>query len=78
MTRNITMAIEETLLKKARKIAVEKDTTVTGLIRKYLETLVHREEGVKKETISELAGLLDRSKAEVGEKTWSREDLHER
>jgi len=78
MTKNITMAINADLLKKARKIAVDKDTTVTGLIRNYLENLVEQEGKSKKETISELVELLNRSSAEVGKKTWTREDLHER
>lgn len=78
MTRNITMAIDDKLLKKARKIAVDKDTTVTGLIREYLETLVLREDSAKKETISELSALLERSEAVVGNKKWTRDDLHER
>jgi hypothetical protein len=78
MTRNVTLAIDAELLKKARKIAVDKDTTVTGLIRNYLETLIEKEGKSKKETISELVKLLDHSNARVGKKTWSREDLHER
>lgn len=78
MTRNLTMAIDENLLKKARKIAVDKNTTVTGLIRTYLKYLIEQEEKSKNEIISELTDLFDRSKAVVGEKTWSRKDLYER
>ncbi len=78
MTRNITMAIDEDLLKKARKVAVEKNTTVTGLIREYLNRLVEQEEKNKKDIISELSKLFDMSKAFVGEKTWMRGNLHER
>ncbi len=78
MTKNLTMAIDSALLKKARKIAVEKDTTVTGLIRIYLETLVEKEEKTKDAIIAELTGLFDRSDAAVGGNNWSRESLHER
>jgi serine/threonine protein kinase HipA of HipAB toxin-antitoxin module len=78
MTKNLTMAFDEDLLKKARKIAVDKNTTVTGLIRTHLNNLVEQEKKDKKEIISELIGLFDRSKAVVGKKTWSREELHER
>ncbi len=77
MTRHITMALDDKLLKKVRKIAVDKDTTVTGLIREYLETLVLREESTKKEIISELSALLDRSEAVVGNQKWTRDDLHD-
>ncbi|MBN2356932.1 hypothetical protein JXO59_12525 [candidate division KSB1 bacterium] len=78
MTKNLTMAIDEALLKKARKIAIDRDTTLTGLIRKYLQNLVEQEEKSKAAGIQELFDLFERSEAVVGEKTWTRDDLHER
>ena len=78
MNKNITMAIDQDLLKKARKIAVDKNTTVSGLIRSYLNNLVEQEEKNKDEIISELTNIFDHSKAVIGNKNWNREDLHER
>jgi predicted transcriptional regulator len=75
---NITMSVDDELLKKARKIAVEKDTTLTGLIREYLEQLVEREEAGKEIAIAELKRLFAQKKAVFGARTWTREDLHER
>jgi hypothetical protein len=78
MTKNVTMAINEDLLKKARKIAIEKNTTLTALIRKHLESLVEQEEQNRARIVSELVELIDHSNAVIGRKTWNREDLHER
>ena len=78
MTKNVTMAIDEDLLKKARKIAVDKNTTVTGLFRTFLHHLVEQEEKSKEEIIAELRDIFDRSQAVIGEKTWVREDIYER
>ena len=78
MTKNVTMAINEDLLKRARKIAIEKNTTLTALIRKHLESLVEQEEQNRARIVSELVELLDHSNAVIGRKTWNREDLHER
>lgn len=78
MTRNVTMAIDETLLKKARKIAIEKNTTFTDLVRNYLNGLVEQEETLKQEVVSELSDLFDNAIARTGTKTWTRDDLHER
>jgi hypothetical protein len=78
MTRNITMAIDTDLLKKARKIAVERDTTVTGLIRNYLKNLVEQQDGSRQETAAEFERLIEDSRARIGEKRWSRDDLYER
>ena len=36
---NITLSLDEKLVKNVRKIAVEKDTTLTGVIRAHLEHL---------------------------------------
>jgi hypothetical protein len=78
LTKNVTMAMDEDLLKKARKIAVDKNTTMSGLIRAYLINLVEQEEKSKKEIISELTAILDHSHAVIGKKNWNRKDLYER
>ena len=75
---NITMAFKEDLLKKARKIAIDKDTTLTGLIRDYLQALVEQEARLKEGSIDELMQLFHSSKAVVGPRTWTRDDLHAR
>jgi hypothetical protein len=36
---NITLSLDEDLVKMVRKIAVDRDTTLTGLVREYLEKL---------------------------------------
>jgi len=75
---NITMSIDAELLKRARKIAIEKDTSLTGLIRSYLQELVEKEEVLKVTATSELESLFASSEAVVGKKTWSRDELHAR
>jgi hypothetical protein len=72
------MSIDAELLKRARKIAIEKDTSLTGLIRSYLQELVQKEEVLKVTATSELESLFASSEAVVGKKTWSRDELHAR
>lgn len=36
---SITLSLDDELVKKVRKIAVERDTTLTGMVRDYLERL---------------------------------------
>jgi hypothetical protein len=36
---NITLSLDEKLVKEVRKIAVDRDTTLTGLVREYLQKL---------------------------------------
>ena len=73
---NITMSIDDEVLKEARKIAVEKDTSLTGLIRGYLKELVEKEVVLKEMAALELESIFASSEAVIGEKTWSRDGLH--
>ncbi len=75
---NVTMTIDNDLLKQARKIAIDKETTLTGLIREYLRDLVEKDELRRKIAAYELEKLFAASKAVVGPKSWRRDDLHER
>jgi len=36
---NITLSLDDDLVKEVRKIAVERDTTLTGLVRSYLQEI---------------------------------------
>jgi hypothetical protein len=77
MTRNITLSIEDSILKEVRRIAVEQETTVNGLVRRYLHELV----GEKKKRAKarrHLLKLLPKMKARVGRVDWTREELHAR
>jgi hypothetical protein len=72
------MSIDRELLKKARKIAIERKTNLPGLIRSYLKDLVEKEEVLKELAAAELESLFASSEAVIGKKTWERDDLHGR
>jgi len=36
---NITLSLDTELVRRLRKIAVEPDTTLTGMVREYLESI---------------------------------------
>ena len=76
--KNITMSIDEKLLKKARKAAIDKNTSLNALIREYLEYLAENEENNKRKIVEELQLMFNKSTAIVGKKRWNREELHAR
>ena len=39
--KNLTLTIDEDLLRSARKVALDRDTSVNQLVRTYLSALVH-------------------------------------
>ncbi len=75
---NITISLDDGILKKAKKIAIDKDTSFNGLVREYIIGLVDQEERSRLLMIEELDSLFARSSAVVGEITWTRDTLHER
>jgi hypothetical protein len=77
---NVTLSIDDELVKEVRKIAVEQDTTLTGLIRAHLEELAaeHAKSGRKRRDREALERSFSQVQYRLGKKTWRREDLYER
>jgi len=77
---NITLSIEDDLVKEVRKIAVERDTTLTGLVRSYLQELAaeHAKSGRKRRELEALQESFKQFQFRLGKRTWKREDLYER
>ena len=75
---NVTLAVDDDVLKKVRKLAVERNTTLTAMVRSILCQLATREDVRTEEMIAELRETFDAGDFRVGPRTWSREDLHAR
>ena len=77
---NITLSLEDELVKEVRKIAVERDTTLTGLVRTYLQELAaeNAASGRKRREREALDRTFERFQLKVGKRTWTRADLHVR
>ena len=77
---NIRLSLPEDLVKRVRKVAVDRDTTLTGLVREYLSE-VARQESTAGRTRREREALersFEMFQYGVGKRTWKREDLYER
>lgn len=75
--RNLTLAIDEEILLAARKVALDRNTTVNRLVREYLAELV-KEDGRRRAARRRLAAKMRKGLYVVGEATWTRDELHER
>ena len=74
---NVTIDIEQNLLNRVGRLAKDRNTTVSEMVRSYLEQLASREEEMPaEERIEKLRAVFDAGNAEVGPITWNREDLH--
>ncbi len=75
--KNVTIAIDEATLRDARRIAAERSTSLNALIRDFLERLALREAHARRAR-RRIEELCRESTAEVGERGWTRDELHER
>jgi plasmid stability protein len=75
MTKNLTLAIDDDLLDRARVIAAVKRTSVNELVREFLTRLVEQERG-KDEARAALLKLIDESEADMGDWRPSRSDTY--
>jgi metal-responsive CopG/Arc/MetJ family transcriptional regulator len=75
--KNVTIALDEKLLREVRRIAADRSTTLNSMIRGFLEELAERESGVAKAR-RRIVELCRETQAEVGPRTWTRDELHER
>lgn len=78
-TQNVTLAVRKDVLRKARLLAVKRNTSLSRLLTETLEELVAREDRYEAARRRHLA-LLERGfdLGTGGTATWRREDLHER
>jgi len=75
--RNVTITLDQDLLVEARVLAARRGTSVSGLIREQLTTLVDREQR-RLEEWRGIRSLLEEPRLDIGERLPSRDEIHER
>jgi Family of unknown function (DUF6364) len=75
---NVTLTIDEDLLKQARIRALEQDTSVNALVRGYLESYVGR--SPRRDDLAGFLALTESLHAGSGSggRSWTRDELYER
>lgn len=75
---NITLSVEEDIVRRVRKIAVDRNTTLTEMVRAYL-TRVAGEDALGRELIArDLDESFRKYSRPMGRRAWTRDDLHDR
>jgi hypothetical protein len=77
-TRNITLSMPEELVRRAKVLAAQRDTSVSGLVARLLEQLVGDVRDYDDVAAQERRVMQEGIGLRVGEITWSRDDVHER
>jgi len=74
---NITLKIDDELLKKARQLAAKKNISINAFFKKNIQEFVQRELS-REATLNGLDSFFRNTNARIGKKRWTRDDLHER
>ena len=75
--KNITLAIDEKLLKEVRKYAAEHDTSVNAIVREKLAEVVAPKKRIA-DALKRMKEIAKEGGMEVGPVTWKRDDIYER
>ena len=74
---NLTLAVDEQLLRRARLRALEQGTSVNALLRDYLETFAGAGRA-RRQAVSELLEMSAEATSRRGARRWTRDELHGR
>ena len=77
--QNITLSVPRKLLRQAKRVAADRDTSVSALMTEALGRLADEDRRYASARTRALAALRSaRSLGTRGRRGWSRDDLHER
>jgi hypothetical protein len=74
---NLTLVVEDDLLREARAVAARRRTSVNEMVREYLKDVVSRESR-RRAALESIQPLLDRPPVHLGRHRPTRDELHER
>jgi hypothetical protein len=75
--QNLTLVVDEDLLLAARKVALDRGTSVNQMVREFLAGLV--DETSRREVArANLLKMFDKGLIEIGERNWTRDSLYDR
>jgi predicted transcriptional regulator len=74
---NITLKIDNDILEKARHLAFRRNTSINAIVKQKLEEFISSDLS-REATLGGLDAFFRRSKARVGKRTWTRDEIHER
>ena len=73
----ITLSIDEEIVRRVRKIASDRDTTLSAMMRDYLTSVVESD-AVRCEAAANFRETAEKLSRDMGPRTWTRDDLYDR
>ena len=73
---NVTLSIDEELVRRARELAAQRGTSLNGMIRELLQEATSATS--REAMLAELEGLWGKSEGDSRGRRWTREELYDR
>jgi hypothetical protein len=73
---NITLSVDEAIIKEVRKNALDKNTTLTEMVRKFLRSVAESDLPERERTLRRLETSFRDLSRDKGKRKWKREDFH--
>ena len=74
---NLTITVDDEVLKRARLRATEQGTSVNSIVREYLEQYAGSR-SAQEQALAKLLALSEQARSKRGRRTWTRDELHDR
>jgi len=75
---NITLKVDDEIIRKVRKIAIDKNSTLTQMVRDFLCMVAERDKAERTLAMEQLVESFVELGRDMGKRDWSREELYER
>ena len=77
---NVPLTLEDEIVRKVRRLAAERDTTLTGLVRDYLTQLAQNDETSDRDArnLANLERAFESFTVNASPRKWKRSELHAR
>lgn len=75
---DITLDIDEEVVRKVNRIADHRGTTLSAIVRDYLASVVESDAAARQGLIARLEESVERHSRDMGPRTWTRDDLYDR
>ena len=74
---HITLSIEGEVIRKVKKIAIDRGTTLTAMVQDYLRAVARRGDWETRRAAEGLVRSFEQCSRPLGVRTWTRDQLHE-
>ena len=75
---DITLDIDDEVVRRVRRVASDRGTTLSAMVSGYLTSVIESDVATRREHAAKFRESVERYSRDMGPRTWTRDDLHDR